>query len=328
MTDPAPVVYILHGEDEYGMSQFVSAMQEKLGDPANAEMNITHLDGDSLDMNQLVNAASAMPFLAPRRIVVLENPVKKMKASEQKDAFTAFLDDLPQTTAMVLVAKSTLKETHWLLKWAKQAKGRSYVRKYSVLKGPQMANFVRKYSKDQGGEMTPQAAALLAEFVGEDPRMAAMEVDKLLAFVNYSRPIDEDDVNEAAAVSGSQADFFVLIDSLAAKNGKLGLKMLRGLLEEQHPLQLFASVVGHFRVLIQTRELVEAGRGEAEVAKELHIHPYRAKKLTAEARRLSLEGLEAIYNRLLDYDLEIKTGQIEAELALETLVVTLTTQTA
>ena len=34
--------------------------------------------------------------------------------------------------------------------------------------------------------------------------------------------------------------------------------------------------------------------------------------------------LETIYRKLLDYDLQIKTGKISGDLALETLVVVLT----
>ena len=96
----------------------------------------------------------------------------------------------------------------------------------------------------------------------------------------------------------------------------------------QNTLRAWLIILGGIAIGVMISQLDFTPHVEAEVAKELHIHPYRAKKLTAEARRLSLDGLEAIYNRLLDYDLKIKTGKIEAELALETLVVTLTTQTA
>jgi hypothetical protein len=37
-----------------------------------------------------------------------------------------------------------------------------------------------------------------------------------------------------------------------------------------------------------------------------------------------MADLEHIYHRLLDYDQQIKTGQLEADLALEMLVVGLT----
>ena len=55
MGAPAPIVYILHGEDEFGMAKFVDDMQGKLGDPTTAEMNITRLDGKKYNFDELKN---------------------------------------------------------------------------------------------------------------------------------------------------------------------------------------------------------------------------------------------------------------------------------
>ncbi len=123
MTDkPIPVVYILHGEDEFGMAGFVLTMQDKLGDATTADMNITRLEGKAnLDLEALRAAASAMPFLAPRRMVVVENPISRLKSQPQRDKLKTIMDSLPPTTALVLVEGKMLKQSHWLLKWASQS---------------------------------------------------------------------------------------------------------------------------------------------------------------------------------------------------------------
>jgi DNA polymerase III delta subunit len=45
-----------------------------------------------------------------------------------------------------------------------------------------------------------------------------------------------------------------------------------------------------------------------------------AEKIGAQAHRFSMERLEAIYHRLLEMDIAIKTGEIDADLALDTLI--------
>jgi hypothetical protein len=40
-----PVVYILHGDDEFAIAEFIAGMEKKLGDPVTADLNITRLDG-------------------------------------------------------------------------------------------------------------------------------------------------------------------------------------------------------------------------------------------------------------------------------------------
>ena len=324
MSVPAPIVYILHGEDEFGMAQFVDGMQEKLGDPTTAELNVTRLDGKKFDYDELKNSASVLPFLSSRRMVVMDNASKKITRKEGQEKFLALLEDLPQSTALVLMEKRTLTPKNWLLKWAKGAGERVYMRAYRNLSGPEMAKWISHYAKEQGGSFEPQAAALLAEMVAEEPRIAANEVVKLLAYVNYSRPVDVNDVDLLAAFAGRQGDFFKLIDGIASGNGRLAMDMLQLLLDERDALPLFFSLVGHFRLLLQTREIFEKGGLEGTAASELGIHPFRAKKLFAQAKPIPLMTLETIYRKLLDYDLQIKTGKISGDLALETLVVVLT----
>lgn len=324
MNASAPIVYILHGEDEFGIAEFLHAMQEKLGDPTTAEMNITRFENAGFNVEDLRASATAMPFLAARRLVIVENISKKYTRKEQYGKLIELMDGLPPTTAFVLVERNLLKDSHWLMKWAKEADGRAYVRSFDVPKGAQMANWIRNYAGEQGGEISHQAAALLAENVQDVPRMAALEVNKLLAFVNYARPVDIDDVEMAAAFVGGQGDYFGFMDSLAARNGRKAMDMLQKLMDEQDPLPLFFSLVSHFRLVLQAREIYENGGTEKTVASTLGIHPYRAKKMTVQARTMPLQSLENMYLRLQQLDLEIKTGQIDPALALESLVAELT----
>lgn len=318
-----PVVYLLHGEDDFKISEFIHNMMEKMGDPSTAEMNTTRFEEGNFNLEDLRAAASAVPFLAARRLVIVENVSRRLTRKEDREKFTAMLEGLPASTALVVVENKTL-EKHWLLKWAQNAQEHAYVRGFSVPKGSQMADWIRKYAAGQGGEISFQAAALLAESVPEAPRMAVMEVDKLLAYVNYQRPVDVDDVEMAAAFAGGQGDYFAFLDAIAARNGRKAMDMLQKLLEERDGLSLFFGLVGHFRLVLQAREIYENGGTDDTVAKRLGIHPYRAKKITMQARTLPIAALERMYLRLQQLDLEIKTGKIDPDLALETLVVELT----
>lgn len=324
MSEPVPVVYLLHGENDFGIADFIHSMIEKMGDPSMAEMNTTRFANGSFSLESLRAAASAIPFLTSRRLVIVEDISRRLTQKSEQEKLITLLDELPETTALVLVENRTLKDNHWLIKWAKRAGDRVYQRGYSGPKGAKMADWIRKYATLQGGEISYQAAAFLAESVQDVPRMAAMEVDKLLAYVNYSRPVDVDDVENAAAFVGGQGDYFTFMDAIAARNGRKAMDMLQKLLDEQDALPLFFSLVGHFRLVLQAREIYENGGQDETVAKKLNIHPYRAKKITIQARTLSLAALEQMYLRLQQLDLEMKTGRIGGELALETLVLELT----
>jgi DNA polymerase III delta subunit len=74
--------------------------------------------------------------------------------------------------------------------------------------------------------------------------------------------------------------------------------------------------------------MLDGGKGDKDIARQFGIHPYRAEKLAAQARRFSLGALERVYRRLLVLDEEIKTGEMEADLAMETFAASLSAQAA
>lgn len=318
-----PVVYLFHGNDELAISETVRGLGARLGDPASAEMNLTRFAAPSIPFEDLSSAAAAMPFLAERRLVIVHNPGQAFSTAAARQRFLAFLDEVQPTTALVLTEDELLKKEHWLRKWAQAAGGGAFVKEFKLPEGRGMSAWLQKQAGELGGEIEPRAAAALAELIGSDTRAAVNEIEKLLALVNYGRPINVEDVERCSLQIGEQGDFFALIDAIGANAPAKAMGALRELLAEREPISLFFGLVAHFRLLVQANEIVTAGGGEGEVAKGLGIHPYRAKKLAGQARRFSAESLDVVYARLLDYDRGIKTGELDAELALQTFVAAL-----
>jgi len=328
----APIVYIFHGDDEFAIADFIAGIETKMGDPATASMNITRLEGQSTSLNALVSATHAMPFLTDRRLVVLNDPLGRMKSPTAREKFKSTLESIPSTTALVLVIHRPLVSPrdkrkdvqHWLQVWGAGQAGRVYIREFSLPQGHEMMTWIQNKAVEFGGVFSSQAAAQLAEYVREDPRLAAQEIEKLLAYVNYKRPVDPDDVEQLTPYAG-EGNVFEMVDALGNRNGPLALRMLHRLLEEDEPLRLYGMIVRQFRLLLLTRELLDAGNREAEIAKQLKTYPFVARKLIGQVRHFSLKSLEEIFRKLLEVDEAIKTGQVPAEVVLDTLITSLTT---
>jgi len=159
--------------------------------------------------------------------------------------------------------------------------------------------------------------------VGDDPRLAVQEIEKLLAYVNYQRPVDPDDVEYLVAYAG-ETSVFDMVDALGARDGREAQRLLHRLLEEDDPLRLFGMVVRQFRLLLLTRELLDAGTRDTEIATAIKSHPFVVRKLRGQVRNFSLPQLEVIYHKLLDIDQAIKTGKTDGDVALDTFVAALT----
>jgi DNA polymerase-3 subunit delta len=322
----APVVYLLYGEDELAISEYIGKLTEKLGDKTMAEMNITRLDGRTCSLDVLVGAVSTLPFLVKRRMVILTHPLEYSKPDKQK-RFKDILNKVASTTALVLVEGHALtsereRKSHkinWLEKWAQEAEGRAIHRNFSIPMGPKLAEWIRNRVKSAGGQITPQAAEMLASRVGLDPRLLDLEIGKLLAYANYARTIEVDDVVYLTPDSAGAPDF-ALVNALRAHDTRQALNLLQRELAVDDPLRIFQGIVFQFRQLLLAREILDEGGREEDVIRQLGVHPFVAQKAVEHARRFTLGDLEGIYRRLLALDEALKTSAIEGELALDVLV--------
>ena len=316
----SPGTHLLHGTDEFAIAAALEKLEQALGDPSSAAMNLSRFDGRAgLDFEALNTAAGAAPFLSPRRLVILKHPSAAFSSPEGRKKLIGLLEQLPPTTTFALVEAEVLKSDHWLLKWAQRAAPRVEVRAFSMPKRRDMPGWIVQETKKQGGRIEPAAAARLAEMTGEDTRVAAQEIAKLLTYVNYARPVDARDVEQVSLVSAS-GSVFDLVDALGLGDARKAQHVLHRLLDDGDPFELWPMIIRQFRLLVQAREIVEARGGPAEVQKELGLHEFVAEKITTQARRFSLPALEAIYHKLLEIDEGAKTGQVPLDLALDMLV--------
>ncbi len=318
-----PVVYLLHGDNEFGIAQEIEAFTTQMGDPSIAGMNIARLDGRRANLDQLRNAAYAIPFLAERRLVVLSQPFGSFKSKETQSAFLSLLEGLPESTALFITeGKIDRPEKHWFFRWCEKAGDRVFIRAYDLPKGAAMRDFIRKYARQKGGELTTEAATALVGVVQEDTRMAAQEIEKLLAYVNFSRTVEVEDV-DLLTTPVLAVDIFKMVDAIGGRNGRVALQMLHGLLDEQEPLQIFGMITRQFRLLLLASELINTGASTPKIAEALNVKDFIVSKLAAQCRNFSQAQLMQIYRSLLDFDFQVKNGLVEPEAGLEVLVATL-----
>ncbi len=338
MTPPAPTFYVFHGDDSFSLRAEIRAMRAKLGDPGVAQLNTTTLDGKATTAEVLA-AASTLPFLADRRLVIVEAMLSWLarknagkQAQTDLDTLVAALPTLPETTRLVFVETEILKDTHPILRLAARAGSNGYVRLF----GPPpdrrdrrdetrwapdwTADWITKQVKSYGAKIERQAAVALAAVVEQDLYAADSECAKLVTFVGTERAITEADVALLTPYV-PEANIFDIVDALGRREGQIASVLIHRLLADpkQQPLALLSMINRQFRLLIQVREAIEMNRSPRDLP-DLQRVSFLIPKLTEQARNFTLEQLEAIYRNLLESDYAIKTGKVSDVLALDLLV--------
>lgn len=313
--------YIFHGDDEHSQRKFLTQLQEKLGDMTLVDLNTTRFEGVSLTMPQLRHACDSIPFLSDRRLVIVDDLLARKP--DYLDSLLEYVLKVPETTRLVFCESRLLKENHPMILLAMQSDS-GYVKSFKRLEGREISLWIQNRVQECDGHITPKAAHLLAINVGNDLALLENEIEKLVLY-RGEELIDVDEVSLLCPYV-AEASIFDLVDALGSRHGRTTAELLHSKLADgTDPSYLFAMIVRQYRLLIQVKEMAEAGSRPPEIGKALNIHGFVAGKLFQQCHNYDLGQLERVYAHLLDMDVSVKTGKTEMSTALNLLVAGLVT---
>ncbi len=330
--------HLLYGPNDIARDEELAKMKAKLGADEIAALNVTLFDMTA-PLKDIQAACDTVSFLADRRMVITRNwvtkpGVKKGKQTKEGDdpiaRLIAYLPELPETTALVLVEDGVLPDTHALVKLAhaEHSGGRA---KLFELPGD-LLKWVVERAASKGGQIAPPAAQLLTtkinrgdkndrDHFAEDSRLYLRKLDneleKLVAYAN-GRRIEPADI-ELLVADEEIADMFKFIDAVSVRDGRAAYRLMLGILARgESPLVVMTMLARQTRLMICAKEYDTLSSDQ--LAQAINVHPFVAKKVEQQARRFSTPELERAHIAIMDADLAIKTGRMEDLAALDTII--------
>jgi DNA polymerase-3 subunit delta len=97
-------------------------------------------------------------------------------------------------------------------------------------------------------------------------------------------------------------------------------RTLAGLLEREQPTIIAYRLARHLALVLEVRAHQERGESLSQVQAVMREHPFVVQKAYDAARSTTAERLESGLRALLDYEWEVKSGQIDATLGLEAVL--------
>lgn len=315
--------YIFHGDDSHTQKITLKELLGKLGDPAMLDLNTTRLEGKNVTLGQIQDFCNAMPFLAPKRIVLVQEFLATKPDKKLVDGLAAYLLEMPDTARLFFLESQKLASNHALLKLVEANPKKGFVRLFERPQGSQLEKWITNHTEAMGGRMHPRAANLLAMNAGNDLALLEQEITKLVMYKGVTEAAEPITAEDIALLSpyAAEVNIFDLVDALGQRAGKRAAELLHKKLEEgSEPFQIFSMFVRQFRLLIQVKELADAGQKAAAISQELKLHSFVANKLYQQAQSFNLPQLEQIYHHLLEIDVQVKTGKNDMTTALSLLV--------
>lgn len=313
-------VLLFHGDNTLEIDEAVRDVRTRF-----APESTSLLDGSSVSLPALSEAAMTVGLFDPERLVVvtdLHERLKGRKEGEEGAAIRTLLGAVPPSTTLVLVSRE-MKADHALAKMAREVGVET--RNFAAPSKGDLTRWILDRSRRHGAGMERDAAVLLADLAGTDPQALDTEIEKLAIYVGPEGRITPP-VVEGLVGAVTQDSIFTLVDAIAGGQQAQALQLLHDQIEGSSStpidfaLYLIRMLARQVRILLRIRLAQEAGRARREIISEAKIPPYYAERYLQQARRLSKARLIAAFDALASLEYALKSGEADAATGLDLLV--------
>ena len=314
------MIIFLYGPDTYRSREKLNEIVEHYKKIHKSGLNLKFLDLKEKDFQDFKNEVQISSMFSERKLLVLKNAFENF---DFKKKFSAEIEKFVKSEEVILFYEEEIKKD----KFFQTLKKFSEYQEFQLLDGERLKNWVKKEFKKYQAKIDSAVLEKLIEFVGNDLWQMANEIKKLVAYktghnqittvTKLCPEIEREDV-ELLVKSKIETDIFKTIDAIAAKNKKRALKLLKAHLEKgDSPFYLFSMINFQFRNLLIIKDLMERN---LSLYRFTDLHPYTIKKTLALSERFRFPELKKIYQKIFQLDLDVKTGKIEPEMALDLLI--------
>lgn len=311
-------VYLFHGEEPFYIDLFSDYIEKNLLTDAEKGFNQTVLYGRDTDIMTVLNSAKRFPMMSDYQLVLIKEAqdMKWGKETEDKksiDPFLTYLEKPLASTILVFCYKhgkfDKRKKTY------KAIEKNGVVFESAVIYENKVPAWVEDFVREKAYRINPRAAALIAEYLGNDLSKISNELEKLMLNIPKGNEISVDDVQNNIGIS-KEYNVFELQDALAKRDILKANRIINyfGSNTKANPIQMVLGALNTWFTKILKYHYI-ADRSPQTLAKELGVNPYFIKDYDLAAKSFNLSRTFEVISYLREYDLKTKgvdsTGNTE-----------------
>lgn len=306
-------VYLLYGEESYLKRLYKNKLKAALT-AHDDTMNYGYYEGKSINPNEIIDLAETMPFMAEKRLIVIENSgFFKNKCDELADYF----EEPSESTCFVFVEAEVDKRS----KLYKRVKEKGRVVELSSQDEKSLVRWIVGSLNRENKKITQSAVTLFLAKTGADMENIQKELEKLICYIGERDSIDIEDV-EAICTTAVTNNIFEMIDAIANKNQKKALDLYYDLLTlKEPPMRILFLITRQFNLLLQVKDLARLGFNTSEIAKKAGLHSFVAGKYVSQSKSFNSKWLTDAVETCAGTEEAVKTGRINDVLSVELLII-------
>jgi DNA polymerase-3 subunit delta len=309
----APVVF-LWGEESFLIDEAIRRIEAIALDPEGRELDREMFYGDEAEAQSIVTAAQTLPWLGAHRLVLVRGAEALSRAADPP--LVAYCKRPSPSTCLVFTAQraevsralfALLSKLPWAVRFRR-------------LLARELAAWIEQRITVSGCRITSDAVAALAQTVGNDLRLLANEIDKLVTFVGPEQAIE---VGSLLALTGDvrETSAFELARLLSAGDLVEALRSWgKFAASGEYPGLALGAITHHVRQLWRIKLAQHAGASPERLAGELNLPAFTVRRLCAQAAALDPDRLRQWLDALFEADQTLKRSGLPPQSVFERLI--------
>lgn len=301
------MIIFLYGPDTYSSRQKLREIIEEYKKSHPSGLNFIRINFSEKNLDDFRQAAETVSMFDEKKLIVIEGAFQQPEYFQEQ--LVDYLNKKRIDSDKDIVVVFWAEEIESKNKMFQFLKKNTKAQEFKLFQPHRLREWIKKYVKEQGGSIDNIAIEKLINYIGNDLWRMSNELDKLL---NYSKSVEAGNI-ELLIKPEVDLNIFEMVDALGQRNRSKAIQLFNQHIKKgEDESYLFSMFIYQIRNLIKVKS--------GPMAK-LDMHPFVIKKTSQQARNFSFEDLKKIYQKLLEIDLDVKTGKIDIKAALEMFIV-------
>ena len=308
--------YLIYGVDKYLIDKEIDKIIKKNKIDNNSIIRYS-LNEDSID-NILEDANTFNLFSDTKLIIVNDANIFTSSNDILTDKIINYLNNYNDKSYLVFTLLSDKIDNRKKITKVMSDKGNVI----DLNKKDVDTNYIISYLKENGYQINMSDARMILNKVGNNLFSINNELDKLMLFKLEDKVIDKNSI-DLLINENIDSSLFALVDSITNKDKNKMLKLYHECLLESVPIMIINMLANKYILLYQVKRLISDGYSDDKIAKELEVHPYPVKLARNMCYSYSVKEILDIILKLANLDKDIKLGNVNGEVGLEFLLLSI-----
>ena len=313
-------IVLLYGSDTYQIKQKTERLMTDLGVD---EYNVTSYDAEEVNIEDALQDASTIPFMADRKLVVVKNATfltndTKVQMKHNVEALRRYLDNPVEETVLVIqVPSSKLDKRKAIVKMLLDV---AKVEMCEPLKEIDLRSWVKRQLGLEGISIDADALDELLSRVQSNTEVLVNETQKVLLYSLGKTRINKDTVIKVVT-RNVEDNVYEIINQILIGDRSNALRVYQDLIyHSEDPLRILGILANKYREILHTKILLEQGADKNDIADYFNASSGRAYYIMKNAKQVKKETVIEQLEKLEELDYRIKSGKIDKKLGLELFI--------